>query len=632
MRKAVFLLIFFPLSLAAQTALSIAPKQCVWKKGEDPDGNMGWAAPSLDDSDWTPVSKWTRIATPTPFFWLRCSFEPGQLAPAVEPQLQVSGDLAWQVFADGRMIGESGNPVTGNHTAGLAIDYAAPEFSERNHPILVAVRMTYTPGVNGVQLLPALSLGDAQLQRDAYYRAVYERTQGQWVTWVCYALIASAGLFFLALYWFDRTQRFLLWISLAWLSLADLRINEFLGASAVHYSSFLEFFLYAIGQNVEAFVILFYFALNRRRVPVVFTIVLVINCYYWAALTVSAFLPLQLSMQLRFDTEISFWMNTIQILATVLSAACVPVAFWPLRALRGWQIPLAAVCHLWMAMDVAYSVVQFSFLGIDVTTMFLKIQPYRSVAIAAVVVSLTLLLVQRLRTTNRDRAALQGEMDAARRIQQLLVPPMIDSTSSWNIDAAYLPAREVGGDFYRCRVLPRGTHRVLLGDVSGKGAAAAMTAAMLLGASEGHQESSPGKLLAHLNGVLNSSQVGGFATCFCIDLAPDGSATLANAGHLAPYRNGKELKLASSLPLGVTAHEDYDETTIRLAPGDLLTLLSDGVVEARSATGELFGFERAAALSTEPAQEIARVAQHFGQEDDITVLTLTLAPAGAAHA
>jgi serine phosphatase RsbU (regulator of sigma subunit) len=63
-----------------------------------------------------------------------------------------------------------------------------------------------------------------------------------------------------------------------------------------------------------------------------------------------------------------------------------------------------------------------------------------------------------------------------------------------------------------------------------------------------------------------------------------------------------------------------------------MLLVSDGVVEARNAQGELFGFERTRNLSSQPANEIARAAQAFGQEDDITVLTLSLAPVGAVHA
>jgi serine phosphatase RsbU (regulator of sigma subunit) len=66
---------------------------------------------------------------------------------------------------------------------------------------------------------------------------------------------------------------------------------------------------------------------------------------------------------------------------------------------------------------------------------------------------------------------------------------------------------------------------------------------------------------------------------------------------------------------------------VKLAAGENLLLLSDGVVEARKATGELFGFERTRAISTEPAEKIAQAAQAFGQEDDITVLSLTFAGA-----
>jgi hypothetical protein len=628
MRKVILLLLLFPLSLAAQTALSIAPKHCVWKEGD----NSAWAAPSLDESDWNPVTEWTGLATPKPFFWLRCSFEPGQLAPAVQPQLQVSGDLAWQVFADGRLIGQSGNLATGEHTVGLAVDYSATEFNERGHPVPVAVRMTFTPAVNGVQALPALSLGDAELQRSTYWNQVYERTQSQWLTWACYAVIGSAGLFFFALYWFDRTQQYLLWISLTWLSLADLRVNEFLVASSVHYPSRLEFFLYAIGQILPVFIVLFYFVLNKRRVTIFYWIVNGINLYFWAGLDVAAFLPLRSSMVLRWYTEVVPWMNTLQVVATIVAVTPAFVTFWPFGKLRGWQIPLAGVCLLWATMDFAYMVVQLPILNFNVQTMFLKIQPYRSLAIAIVVVAMTLLLVQRLRSTNRDRASLQGEMDAARRIQQLLVPSMIEPAAGWNVDAAFLPAREVGGDFYHCDALPGGRQRVMIGDVSGKGTAAAMTAALLIGAAKGRGADSPAKLLEHLNLVLSDSRVGGFATCLCADLASDGTVVFSNAGHLPPYCNGEEVHTEPSLPLGINAGTQYSTTTLRLEPGHSLTLMTDGVVEARNASGELFGFEKTRAASVHSAEQIAQAAQAHGQEDDITVLTLTLAPAGAVHA
>jgi serine phosphatase RsbU (regulator of sigma subunit) len=87
-----------------------------------------------------------------------------------------------------------------------------------------------------------------------------------------------------------------------------------------------------------------------------------------------------------------------------------------------------------------------------------------------------------------------------------------------------------------------------------------------------------------------------------------------------------------SLPLGVTEDTHFEEVTKRLDSGQSLVLLSDGVVEARNPAGELFGFERTASLSTKSADQIARAAKQFGQEDDITVLTLQFAPVEVLHA
>jgi len=81
-----------------------------------------------------------------------------------------------------------------------------------------------------------------------------------------------------------------------------------------------------------------------------------------------------------------------------------------------------------------------------------------------------------------------------------------------------------------------------------------------------------------------------------------------------------------------TAESLPREASLQLAAGDTLTFLSDGVAEAQNAQGELFGFDRTRALSTHSADEIARAAQDFGQQDDITVLTLTFSPAEVTHA
>ena len=101
--------------------------------------------------------------------------------------------------------------------------------------------------------------------------------------------------------------------------------------------------------------------------------------------------------------------------------------------------------------------------------------------------------------------------------------------------------------------------------------------------------------------------------------------TIANAGHLHPYRDGRELDLAADLPLGVIPGIQYKEAEFELKVGDRLIFLSDGVVEASNPQGELFGFERTQQVSNESAHYIAQTAKRFGQTDDITVVSIYFA-------
>jgi hypothetical protein len=241
---------------------------------------------------------------------------------------------------------------------------------------------------------------------------------------------------------------------------------------------------------------------------------------------------------------------------------------------------------------------------------------------------LSVMLVRRALAESRQGAHLRLEVAAAREVQQRLVPAALPQLDRIRFEAAYLPAQEVGGDFYQ--ILPQndGSTLIVIGDVSGKGLKAAMTGALVLGglrslAREGY---SPRQILTRLNDQLASAPDGGFVTCLCARIDAEGTLTLANAGHLSPYRNGEEVPLESGLPLGIAPDAEYAENTIQLDPGNTLTFLSDGVVEAQSPTGELFGFDRTAAISTQSAEAIAQAAHAFGQEDDITVLTVALTP------
>jgi serine phosphatase RsbU (regulator of sigma subunit) len=221
---------------------------------------------------------------------------------------------------------------------------------------------------------------------------------------------------------------------------------------------------------------------------------------------------------------------------------------------------------------------------------------------------------------------------AAREIQQYLIPEKLPPTPGLCIQSIYQPSREVGGDFFQVLPDPRdGSTLIVIGDVAGKGLQAGMLAALIVGAIRTAFKftSDPGRILALLNERLQGR---GLVTCLAMRIDLDGNAELANAGQLPPYIDGKELALDGALPLGALPEISFPITRIQFSEGQSMLLVSDGVVEARNAAGELFGFERTAAISSKPAEEIAQAAQVFGQEDDITVITLSFAPVGVIHA
>jgi serine phosphatase RsbU (regulator of sigma subunit) len=184
----------------------------------------------------------------------------------------------------------------------------------------------------------------------------------------------------------------------------------------------------------------------------------------------------------------------------------------------------------------------------------------------------------------------------------------------------------VGGDFFQIIPLEHGETMIVLGDMSGKGLTAAMAVALIVGMVRALAPllPDPARLLAEINERLVGRLHSGFATALALRLDGQGGCRLACAGHLPPLLNGRELELPAALPLGVNSGTAYETCSLQLSEADYLALYTDGLLEARSSSGELYGFERLLRLFAGPpsAEEAAQVAVNFGQEDGVTVLIL----------
>lgn len=236
------------------------------------------------------------------------------------------------------------------------------------------------------------------------------------------------------------------------------------------------------------------------------------------------------------------------------------------------------------------------------------------------------LLCAEMVTAARDRAAYTAELQAASTVQQLLLHRASRTTPGFDVQCVYLPASEVGGDLFFLQPAPDSSLIALIGDVSGKGLTAAMRVAMILGALNRETSCEPDQILAALNNALIAQGELGFTTACCIRIYPSGEFVLANGGHISPFISGVEFPTEPSLPLGVVPDQTYAAARGTLRQGERIVFVSDGVPEARAATGELFGLDRLPQLSLLSAHDIANAAENYGQEDDITVLTIALAP------
>jgi len=228
--------------------------------------------------------------------------------------------------------------------------------------------------------------------------------------------------------------------------------------------------------------------------------------------------------------------------------------------------------------------------------------------------------------SRRRQGALELEFQNARELQQVLIPEEQPETPGYVLTSAYKPALEVGGDFFQVIPVGAGETLIVLGDVSGKGLKAAMAVSLIVGMARalGPLIADPGKLLSEMNERLAGRLQGGFATAVAVRLSAEGVCTLASAGHLPPYVNEREVEVPGNLPLGLALGTVYECVEFRLSERDRLAVFTDGLLEARNSGGELYGFERVRALFARrpDAQAAMTAAVEFGQDDDITVLTV----------
>lgn len=249
-------------------------------------------------------------------------------------------------------------------------------------------------------------------------------------------------------------------------------------------------------------------------------------------------------------------------------------------------------------------------------------------------------LVRRQEAEAKDRERMEHELRVAALIQQTLLPKDVPALPGWEIDAYYRPAREVGGDFYDFLPLEDGRLALVIGDVTDKGVPAALvmatTRSTLRAAAQ--RSTDPGVVLAEANDVLVAEVPPSmFVTCLFAVLEPStGRLTFANAGHNLPYVrtvDGVIELRATGMPLGLMPGMEYEVKSTHLPSDAVMLLTSDGIVEAHSPDGSMFGFDRlmglvagtgtASMLTSKVLAELDRFCgTDHDQEDDVTMVTL----------
>ncbi|HWY09013.1 MAG TPA: GAF domain-containing SpoIIE family protein phosphatase [Candidatus Acidoferrales bacterium] len=243
-----------------------------------------------------------------------------------------------------------------------------------------------------------------------------------------------------------------------------------------------------------------------------------------------------------------------------------------------------------------------------------------------------------------NQTRMMNDLETAREIQRQLLPSGAKEIPGLDLATAYVPARELGGDFYD--LLPYGVGRLAIanGDVSGKGTAAALYGSLAIGILRElvhDNEVSPAEMLEQLNGRLLAARLDArfIAMQFAVYDAALRELTIANAGGTLPLlirnREVTEINVAG-MPLGLLPEAEYEQVTLSLSTGDVVVFASDGIHESMNKEQEEYGVDRLKALlstvsSADPGYKVAQrivkaTDEHTGPgrlpHDDRTLLIL----------
>ncbi len=604
------------------------------KAGDDP----AYARTNFDDSHWMVVdpNKTLKLYFPNQhpsvvWYRLHVKVAPNQTGMGLE---EWNLSTAFDIYVNGQELLHSGSVAPHvPYTTGARLLARIPDAAVETGSLVIALRVSVSQN-EWLSAFPALypynlTLGeDAALRGNLWLSIIGENA----LRWFQILAMLGLGIIALALFTAQRQQREYLWIAL--LSLTLLLNEPFRGYELFHnlpaWSAYISGLFEIANFVLQTLMYLAFLRMPVRRWIRVVLVLATAGVLYGSMQTANA-IGSSFTILLSVAPEVALIAVIIPVLlivhwrrgnreAGILLIPAIIASLTVYIELAGFLASLVPALA-----SVATHLVINAFNWI-IGPFTINVANLDGCLFA---LSLAIILVLRSTRIAEQQAHMETELAAAREVQQILLPEQIESVSGLNIESAYAPAQEVGGDFFQILPAPEGSLLIVIGDVAGKGLPAAMLVSVLVGAIRGVADytSSPTELLANLNQRLVGRVGTNLATALAARVFPNGAVELANAGHLPPYLDGREVDIPGALPLGAKAGTRYETVRFQLPHGSRLTFYSDGIVEAQNGAGELFGFERSRGLAMQPVTKIIEAAKLFGQQDDMTAISITRAAA-----